>query len=79
MGFEHSSQGDFLDAILSYQDAPALIHRLRLLGRINIMTKQLDMALANDAVTQWYTDDFLKKLGLEDAVTPKPKERVVKR
>jgi pyruvate,water dikinase len=67
MGFEHSCQGDFLDATISYQDSSAMTRHLRLLGRINIITKQLDMALANDAVAQWYADDFAKKLGLGDA------------
>jgi pyruvate,water dikinase len=64
MGFEHSCEGDFLDATISYQDASTMICHLRLVGRINIMTKQLDMALANDAVALWYTEDFIKKLGL---------------
>jgi pyruvate,water dikinase len=67
MGFEHTCAGDFLDATLSYQDAAAMTRQLRLIGRINIITKQLDMALANDAVAQWYTEDFTKKLGLGDA------------
>ncbi|MBI5498810.1 MAG: hypothetical protein HY907_01095 [Deltaproteobacteria bacterium] len=67
MGFETSSQADFMDATLAYQDADTLAHRLRLLGRVNIMTKQLDMALSNDSVTQWYTDDFSRRLGLESA------------
>ena len=67
MGFEHSCQGDFLDATLSYQDDSAMTRCLRLLGRINIITKQLDMALANDAVARWYTDDFINKLGLRNS------------
>jgi pyruvate,water dikinase len=64
MGFEHTCEGDFLDATLSYQDAATMTRQLQLVGRINIITKQLDMALANDAVAQWYTEDFIKKLGL---------------
>jgi pyruvate,water dikinase len=67
MGFEHSCQGDFLDATISYQGVSVMTHNLRLVGRINIITKQLDMALANDAVARWYTDDFIKKLGLGNA------------
>jgi hypothetical protein len=31
------------------------------------MTKQLDIALSNDAVAQWYANDFMKKLGLGNA------------
>jgi len=72
MGFEHSCQGDFLDATINYQDAAAMTGHLRLLGRINIITKQLDMALANDAVARWYRDDFIKKLGLSSAAANRP-------
>jgi hypothetical protein len=43
--------------------------KLRMLGRITMMTKQLDMALSNDAIAKWYTEDFAKKLGLERSET----------
>ena len=62
MGFESSSQGDFLDALLTYRTRPAILSRLRQLGRISLMTKQLDMALSNDAIAQWYVEDLKKKL-----------------
>ncbi|MBI5526456.1 MAG: hypothetical protein HY897_08980 [Deltaproteobacteria bacterium] len=65
MGFESSSRGDFLDAVVQYQNEAAMTRLLNLIGRINIITKQLDMALASDAVARWYTDDFIKKLGLK--------------
>ena len=39
-----------------------------MLGRVTMMTKQLDMALSNDSITRWYTKDFKKKLGIEDQV-----------
>ena len=42
--------------------------KLRILGRLTIMTKQLDMALGNDRVVDWYIRDFSEKLGLP--VTP---------
>ena len=64
LGFEHSSKGDFLDSTLAYAETPALVEKLRLLGRITMLTKQLDMALSNDAVARWYAEDFAKKLGL---------------
>lgn len=64
MGFENSSRGDFLDAMLSYQGPQAISEKLHLLGRLTMLTKQLDMALSSDAVAQWYTEDILKKLGL---------------
>jgi pyruvate,water dikinase len=65
MGFESTSRGDFLDAVLAYQDAETINAHLYNMGRINILTKQLDMALSSDAVARWYTDEFLKKLGLQ--------------
>lgn len=65
MGFKHSGKGDFLDAKVAYEDRHTTMGKLELVGRITMMTKQLDMALSNDAVTHWYTQDFMKKLGLE--------------
>jgi hypothetical protein len=34
------------------------------MGRITMLTKQLDMALSNDAIQRWYTEDFAKKIGV---------------
>jgi pyruvate,water dikinase len=65
MGFKHSGRGDFMDAKIAYEDAQTTAEKLKLLGRLTMMTKQLDMALSNDAVSKWYTEDFLKQLGLE--------------
>jgi pyruvate,water dikinase len=65
MGFKQSGKGDFLDAKIAYEDWNATTGKLKTLGRLTMMTKQLDMALSNDAIAQWYTQDFMKKLGLE--------------
>ena len=70
LGFEAQNRGDFLDARASYEPAPAILHKLRVLGRLTIMTKQLDIALSNDAVAKWYANDFVRKLGLETAGRP---------
>lgn len=70
LGFEPQNRGDFLDARASYEPAPAILDKLRVLGRLTIMTKQLDIALSNDAVAQWYANDFIRKLGLEDPGVP---------
>jgi pyruvate,water dikinase len=64
LGFENASKGDFLDSGMTYVGDRVLMRRLRLLGRLIVMTKQLDMALATDEVAEWYTIDFMKKLGL---------------
>ena len=42
----------------------AVLDKLHLLGRLAILTKQLDMALANDDVTAWHTQDISTKLGI---------------
>jgi pyruvate,water dikinase len=65
LGFRNSGKGDFLDAKISYDGPHETMEKLRMLGRVTMMTKQLDMALSNDAIAKWYTEDFAKKLGLE--------------
>jgi len=64
MRFESSSVGDSLDAEVTYSRPNRILDKLRLLGRLTMMTKQLDMALSNDAIARWYTDDIVKRLGL---------------
>jgi len=64
LGFRNMSWGDSLDSRITYLDQEPILERLRILGRLMIMTKQLDMALSTDEITEWYTDDFMKKLGL---------------
>ncbi len=64
MGFESTSAGDFLDATLAYEEPSSIRRTLRLLGRLNILTKQLDMALTSDSVADWYRRDIAAKLGL---------------
>jgi pyruvate,water dikinase len=68
LGFEHTSRGDFLDSSIAYLDEAAVAEKLRLLGRITMLTKQLDMALSNDEITRWYAEDFARKLGLGSRV-----------
>jgi hypothetical protein len=45
-------------------DEATIVDRLRLLGRLTMLTKQLDMALSNDEITRWYAEDFARSLGL---------------
>jgi pyruvate,water dikinase len=63
MGFRHNGQGDYLDSTIAYLEFNAACRKLGLLGRLSMLTKQLDMALTNDNVARWYTDDILDKLG----------------
>lgn len=78
VGFEVSCQGDFLDARLQYVDADTAARRLELLGRLTMLTKQLDMALASDPMTEWYAADIRHALGLPPSGTePRPVSRHV--
>jgi pyruvate,water dikinase len=65
LGFDNASQRDFLDAAVVYAERASILEKLRVLGRIVLLTKQLDMALSSDAITEWYTEDFRKKLAIK--------------
>jgi hypothetical protein len=58
-------KSDFRDAMTPYEGRQATAENPRLHGRITMMTKQLDMAFSNDAVSKWHTQGFVKKLGLD--------------
>lgn len=64
LGFENDSKGDFLDARISYYDGESIRKRLFVLGRLTMLTKQLDMALSNDSIAEWYKNDIMKKLDM---------------
>jgi len=64
MGFDNLSKGDFLDSRVAYLNSEEALQKLRLIGRLTMMTKQLDMALSNDSITDWYVGDFMRRLGL---------------
>jgi pyruvate,water dikinase len=74
LGFRNLSEGDSLDSRVTYLPQDAVLERLVLLGRLMIMTKQLDMALGSDQITDWYTKDFMRKLGLPQEAPPDPQE-----
>jgi len=67
LGFDNAGDGDFLDATLAQEEPEAIVERLRLLGRLTMLTKQLDMALSNDSVAEWYASDIRRRLGLKPA------------
>ncbi|MFH2055461.1 MAG: PEP/pyruvate-binding domain-containing protein, partial [bacterium] len=64
LGFEFESSGDFFSCSISHIDMKEVEEKLGKLGRITMLTKQLDMALSNDEVAAWYTRDIMRKLGL---------------
>jgi pyruvate,water dikinase len=61
-GFENHSRGDFLDTALYHEEPQQIKEKLFILGRLAMLTKQLDMALSNDQITEWYTRDILRRL-----------------
>ncbi len=66
VGFENHSKGDFLETTIAYQGSAEMLERLHLLGRITILTKQLDLTLSSDERARWYLNDFSDKLGLDN-------------
>jgi len=65
LGFDHQAKGDFLDTRLMYGPAKQICQGLYKLGRLTMMTKQLDMALTTDAVTAWHTRQILEGLDID--------------
>lgn len=61
MGFRVSTKEDLIDAILTKYDMATIEKNLEILGKLTAYTKQLDMALFNDTVTQMYTEDFINQ------------------
>jgi pyruvate,water dikinase len=72
LGFESNNRGDFLDARAAYEPAAAIQEKLHALGRLAILTKQLDIALSTDELAHWYAGDFIRKLGLADIAAGAP-------
>ena len=70
LGFACARQGDFLDARMSYLGRDAAQRNLRVLGRLTMLTKQLDMALSNDDIADWYARDLMRQLGLDEKGRP---------
>ncbi len=64
MGFEAELTGDYLEAKVSYLTRTDLRDKLHLIGRLMMLTKQLDMALSSDDLTDWYAKDIKRTLGV---------------
>lgn len=70
LGFVHQSKGDFLSASIGHLDGNRMAEILHAVGRLTVMTKQLDMALSTDQIADWYTEEFAKRLGLAAGENP---------
>jgi len=64
LGFENYSKADYMDVVLAYIPEEGIKEKLYILGRLTMMSKQLDMALSNNEVALWYKEDIMKRLGI---------------
>jgi pyruvate,water dikinase len=53
--------GDVLDARITKYDKGTIQEKLGTLARLTAYTKQLDMTLFNEAIVDWYVQEFIKK------------------
>jgi pyruvate,water dikinase len=51
---------DVIDASITKYKSSAIEDKLEILGKLTVYTKQLDMVMYNDAVTDWYIEEFVK-------------------
>ena len=61
MGFRMNVKEDFIDAILTKYKKSTIEEMLVVLGKLTAYTKQLDMVMFNDAITDMYAEDFIKQ------------------
>ena len=64
MGFVNRSKSDFLQANTAHLEGQELMDILGKVGRLTLLTKQLDMALSTDAIAHWYIKEYSKRLGI---------------
>jgi pyruvate,water dikinase len=61
MGFRVKIKEDVMDAILTKYKQSTIEDKLTVMGKLTAYTKQLDMAMFNDAVTDMYVEQFVKE------------------
>lgn len=52
---------DVIDATITKYKKNSIEEKLEILGKLTVYTKQLDMVLYNDAITEWYIEEFVKE------------------
>ncbi len=60
MDFRVRLTEDVVNAVLLKFKRPEIEKRLEAMGRMTVFTKQLDMAMYNDDITDWYRDEFVR-------------------
>ena len=61
MGFRVNVKEDVTNAILTKYKQSTIEEKLEVMGKLTAYTKQLDMAMFNDAVTDMYIEQFIKE------------------
>jgi len=61
MGFRVNVKEDIINAALTKYKQSTIEGKLEMMGKLTAYTKQLDMAMFNDAVTDMYIDQFIKE------------------
>ena len=61
MDFRVQVADDVIRATAAKYRRPELERTLEAMGKLTAYTKQLDMAMFNDAVTDWYRDEFVRE------------------
>jgi pyruvate,water dikinase len=51
---------DVIDANITKYKKHSIEEKLEILGKLTVYTKQLDMVMYNDAITDWYIEEFVK-------------------
>ena len=61
LDFKIKVTGDVIDAMLTKYSKSAIEERLEVMGKLTAYTKQLDMVMYNDAVTDMFIEDFVRE------------------
>ena len=61
MGFKVNIKEDVVDSVLTKYKQSTIEEKLEVMGKLTAYTKQLDMAMFNDAVTDMYVEQFIKE------------------
>lgn len=61
LAFRVKVTDDVIDAILTKYPLETIRLKLEILGKLTAYTKQLDMTLFNDAVTEMFTEEFIRQ------------------
>jgi pyruvate,water dikinase len=61
MGFRVTIKEDVINAMLTKYKQSTIEKKLEIMGKLTAYTKQLDMAMFNDAVTDMYVEQFVKE------------------